>query len=52
MTRRLSGLLKLDMLLDLRRLFDLWVEHYDKIPEAQRQFAIEKSALLGPHRAI
>ncbi len=26
------------MLLDLRRLFDLWVEHYDKIPEPQRQF--------------
>jgi len=26
------------MLLDLRRLFDLWVEQYGKIPEAQRQF--------------
>jgi restriction system protein len=25
------------MLLDLRRLFDLWVEHYDKIPEANRR---------------
>lgn len=24
------------MLVDLRRLFDLWVEHYEKIPEAQR----------------
>ncbi len=25
------------MLVDLKRLFDLWVEHYDKIPEAQRR---------------
>jgi restriction system protein len=25
------------MLLDLRRLFDLWVEHYEKIPEANRR---------------
>jgi len=25
------------MLLDLKRLFDLWVEYYDKIPEAQRR---------------
>ena len=25
------------MLLDAKRLFDLWVEHYDKIPEAQRR---------------
>lgn len=24
------------MLVDLRRFFDLWVEHYEKIPEAQR----------------
>jgi hypothetical protein len=26
------------MLLDLRRFFDLWVEHYEKIPEANRRF--------------
>jgi restriction system protein len=25
------------MLLDLRRLFDLWVEHYEQIPEANRR---------------
>lgn len=25
------------MLVDLKRLFDLWVEHYDKIPEVQRR---------------
>jgi len=25
------------MLLDLKRLFDLWVEHYEKIPETQRR---------------
>lgn len=25
------------MLLDLKRLFDLWTEHYDRIPEAQRR---------------
>lgn len=25
------------MLVDAKRLFDLWVEHYDKIPEAQRR---------------
>lgn len=25
------------MLLDLKRLFDLWVEHYDRIPEARRR---------------
>jgi restriction system protein len=25
------------MLLDLRRFFDLWVEHYEKIPEANRR---------------
>ncbi len=25
------------MLLDAKRLFDLWVEHYSKIPEAQRR---------------
>ena len=25
------------MLLDLKRLFDLWTEHYDHIPEAQRR---------------
>lgn len=25
------------MLLDLKRLFDLWVEHYEKVPEAQRR---------------
>jgi len=25
------------MLLDLKRLFDLWTEHYNKIPEAQRR---------------
>ncbi|MFQ5719477.1 MAG: restriction endonuclease [Acidobacteriota bacterium] len=25
------------MLVDLNRLFDLWVEHYDRIPEAQRR---------------
>lgn len=25
------------MLVDLRRLFDLWVEHYDQIPETQRR---------------
>jgi len=32
------------MLLDLRRLFDLWVEHYDRIPEEHRR--------LLPLRAI
>ncbi|RMG53055.1 MAG: Mrr restriction system protein [Acidobacteria bacterium] len=25
------------MLVDLKRLFDLWTEHYDRIPEAQRR---------------
>lgn len=25
------------MLIDLKRLFDLWVEHYDRIPEVQRR---------------
>ena len=25
------------MLLDLKRLFDLWTEHYDRVPEAQRR---------------
>jgi restriction system protein len=25
------------MLVDLKRLFDLWVEHYDRIPEVQRR---------------
>ena len=25
------------MLMDLTRLFDLWVEHYDRIPEQQRR---------------
>jgi restriction system protein len=25
------------MLLDLKRLFDLWVEHYDRIPDTQRR---------------
>ena len=25
------------MLLDAKRLFDLWVEHYDRVPEAQRR---------------
>jgi restriction system protein len=25
------------MLVDLKRLFDLWGEHYDKIPEVQRR---------------
>lgn len=25
------------MLIDLKRLFDLWTEHYDQIPEAQRR---------------
>jgi restriction system protein len=25
------------MLLDAKRLFDLWVEHYDNIPETQRR---------------
>jgi restriction system protein len=25
------------MLVDLKRLFDLWIEHYDKIPEVQRR---------------
>jgi len=25
------------MLLDARRLFDLWVEHYERIPETQRR---------------
>lgn len=28
------------MLVDLRRLFDLWVEHYEKIPEAQRSLLL------------
>jgi restriction system protein len=32
------------MLLDLKRLFDLWVEHYNEIPEQQRR--------LLPLRAI
>ena len=26
------------MLLDLRRFFDLWAEHYEKIPEIYRRF--------------
>ncbi len=25
------------MLIDLKRLFDLWIEHYARIPEAQRR---------------
>ncbi len=25
------------MLLDLKRLFDLWIEHYNRVPEAQRR---------------
>jgi len=25
------------MLVDLRRLVDLWIEHYDKIPESNRR---------------
>lgn len=25
------------MLVDLKRLFDLWIEHYDRIPESQRR---------------
>ncbi len=25
------------MLVDLKRLFDLWVEHYDRIPEPQKR---------------
>jgi restriction system protein len=37
------------MLLDLRRLFDLWVEHYDKIPETQRQFLpLKRVHFLAP----
>jgi restriction system protein len=31
------------MLVDARRLFDLWVEHYDKIPDEQRRFLPLKS---------
>jgi len=32
-----SKLETLRALVDLKRLFDLWVEHYDKIPEVQRR---------------
>jgi restriction system protein len=28
------------MLVDLKRLFDLWVEHYDRIPEVQRRLLL------------
>ncbi|SRR6266496_2921495 len=37
------------MLLDLRRLFDLWVEHYDRIPELARQFLpLKRLHFLAP----
>jgi restriction system protein len=37
------------MLLDSRRLFDLWVEHYDDIPEVQRRlFPLRPIYFLAP----
>ncbi len=37
------------MLVDLKRLFDLWVEHYDKIPEVQcRRLPIRPVYFLIP----
>lgn len=37
------------MLVDLRRLFDLWVEHYDRIPEAYRRLlALKPIYFLAP----
>ncbi len=37
------------MLVDLRRLFDLWVEHYDHIPETYRRtFALKPVYFLAP----
>lgn len=37
------------MLLDARRLFDLWVEHYERIPETQRRlFPLRSVYYLAP----
>ena len=36
-------------LVNLKKLFDLWVEHYDKIPEAPRQYLpLRKVFFLAP----
>jgi len=37
------------LLVDARRLFDLWVEHYDRIPEINRRtFALKPVHFLAP----
>ena len=41
------------MLVDLSRLFDLWVEHYDRLPEENRRLLATKvSSVLGSRRVI